>query len=57
MIIKGRKKFYCKDCRYRNERGENVCFFGKHGVRSDICGSFRMDEKLMLKLSHKEVKR
>jgi hypothetical protein len=53
MIIKGRKKFYCKDCAYRDERGKNVCFFGEHGIRTDICQSFRMDKKLLLKLSSK----
>lgn len=57
MIIRGRKKFYCKDCRFRDLRGPGVCFFGEHGQRSEICGSFRMDEELMKKLSKEEVKR
>jgi hypothetical protein len=57
MIIRGRKKFYCKDCRFCNERGLNVCFFGEHGVRTDICSRFRLDDKLLAKLTGKEVKR
>lgn len=56
MLIAGRKKFYCKDCRFRDERGSGVCFFGKHGVRTDICIHFRMDPELMKKLEIKEVK-
>jgi hypothetical protein len=49
--MKVRKKFYCKDCAWRDENGPGVCFFGKHGVRTDICGSFKLDKKLAMKLS------
>lgn len=56
MLIRGRKRFYCKDCRFRNERGPDVCFFGKHGQRTEICNSFRMDPELMERLSRENVK-